>query len=106
MSSFSNKSWNKRGTPGARLVSRQFTHQIRRCYSCAVDIVSKHNDLIGRKAVRKFCSDCTKKLSSEEKKEIVKKVMHNRREMFAAKKLKNRPDNARFIKNSPFRTEA
>jgi len=94
MSHYSNRFLKAHGR-----LNKQFVHVIHHCWNCGVEI-AQHERLRSRK----LCEDCKEKLSTEEIKKLYNKHYQHVREQLRAKKT--RPDNDRFIFNSPFRAKS
>lgn len=87
---------------GTKLFTKESTHISLPCWSCGVQIIQKSNSFLGVR--RKLCDDCKATLSTEQIKKIYSDRYKHIREQEQAKKT--RPDNDRFIVNSPFRKKS
>lgn len=94
MSHYSN---HKRRDVGERIVNKKSTHRLLTCWGCGGSIVTAINS----RTIRKICDSCKESLTTNEIKEVYQKRRKYLNKQVYARRT--RPDNDKFIFNSPFR---
>lgn len=85
---------------GRKLFNKESTHKVSRCWNCGFEIIQQ-KEAYHR---QKVCVECKKKLTDQEIKVVYAKRYQHLREQLWAKRT--RPDQDRFIFNSPFRKKS